>query len=138
MFNVFRVNHFAFDLRNPEVMEAFKKDPEAEMSAYYLSEDDRKPIREKNVPALLDAGINPNVLRSLCVAMGVPAVNVQPPRGSETAREEAQKQLIASSGQPDSQKALAELSLKQEQRKNKVKEIETELKLIDPAARARR
>ena len=139
MFNVYRVNHFAFDLRNSEVMDAFKKDSEAEMNAYFLSEEDRKPIREKNVQALLDAGVNPNVLRSLCVALGIPAVNPSPPRGSESQRlEQLQKELLAGSRQPQSPNQIAELSAEREHRAKRIKEIETELKLVDPAARARR
>lgn len=139
MLNVFRINHFAFDLRNSEVMDAFKKDPEAEMSAYFLSEEDKKPIREKNIQALMDAGINPNVMRSLCVAIGVPAVNVQPPRADEGLRlEKLQQELIASSKQGESQNAIAAVTSEQEERKKRIKEIETELKLVDPAARARR
>ena len=74
MINVFRVSHFAYDLRNPEVMEAFKKDSELELDRYYLTEEDRAPIRAKDLQPLLDAGVNSNVLRSLSQALDLPPI----------------------------------------------------------------
>ena len=74
MINVFRVSHFAYDLRNPEMMEAFDKDPEVEMDRYKLTEEDRAPIRAKDLQPLLDVGINANILRPICQAIGIPVI----------------------------------------------------------------
>ena len=138
MINVFRVNHFVYDMRNPEVMDAFKKDPEAEMDRYFLSEEDRAPIRSKNMQPLLDIGVNPNVLRSICQALGIPPINLSSRMSGTQRLEELQKQLMANSGQPRDQVASPELSPEDAAKKKRVKEIETELKLADPMSRIRR
>lgn len=138
MLNVFRVNHFVYDMRNPEMMDAFKKDPEGEMDRYHLNEDDKKPIREKNMQPLLDAGINPNVLRSLCQALGIPPINLSPRMSGSQRLEDLQKQLVASSGRPSAQGTAPEMTPEEAQKRKRVKEIEAELKLSDPMARARR
>lgn len=120
------------------MMEAFKKDPEGEMDRYYLSEEDKKPIREKNMQPLLDNGINPNILRSLCQALGIPPINLSPRMSGSQRLEDLQKQLVASSGQPQARGSAPELTPEEVLKKKRVKEIETELKLSDPMARVRR
>jgi len=115
MINAYRISHLAYDLRNLEVMEAFKKDAEGEMDRYYLSEEDRVPIRAKDPQPLLAAGVSPNVLRSLYQAMGLPPTN--PPGGSRSLRGQD-----ANTEQPTPEEA---------HRRKRVKEIQEELRLVD-------
>lgn len=74
MINVFRMSHFAWELKNPEMMEAFGKDPEGEMDRFKLTEEDRAPIRAKDLQPLLDMGVNSGILRPLCQAIGIPPI----------------------------------------------------------------
>lgn len=138
MINIFRVNHLVYDLRNQEVMEAFMRDPESEMDRYYLSEEDKTPLRTKNLQPLLDAGVNPNVLRPLCQALGIPPINLSTRISGSQQREQLQRFLVANSGMPESRIPNPELTPEEEQKRKRIKEIEDRLKLVDPFARFQR
>jgi hypothetical protein len=109
------------------------------MNRYYLSEEDKAPIRAKDMQPLLAVGLGANVLRTICQAIDIPPINLSPRMGGSQRLEELQRQLIASSGRPQSQEQKAEQLTPDEIHKRKrVKEIEAELKLADPMARIRR
>ena len=78
MINTFRIAHFAWELKKPEVMEAFKNDPEGAMDRYWLAEEDRAPIRAKDLQPILDVGVNSGILRPLCQAIGIPPIVLAP------------------------------------------------------------
>lgn len=115
MINVFRISHFAWELRTPEVREAFKQDPEGEMTRHHLSEEDREPIRTKNMQIFLDLGINSNILGTLCQALDLPRIILAP----RAAR------------RPIFDTDLAELTPEELEWREKVEKIQTELKLMD-------
>jgi protocatechuate 4,5-dioxygenase alpha chain len=53
-----RLNRLCASLCNPENREAFKRDEEAYMARYGLSDEEKELIRERDFQALVEAGTN--------------------------------------------------------------------------------
>jgi hypothetical protein len=60
-----------FELREPELRDAFKVDPEPLFDRFHISEPARRAVRERDVAALAPL-VNPYLLRYYCGYIGMP------------------------------------------------------------------
>ena len=70
MLDLYKVGKLMYELRGPERLAEWKRDPEAMMTRYGLAEEDKAAIRGKNGKAYYDAGIHPLLLGAGSRAMG--------------------------------------------------------------------
>lgn len=71
MLNVYKVGKLMYVLKTPDGIAEWKKDPEAMMDRFGLSEEDRGPIRDKVARPFYDAGLHAHLLGSGSRAMGL-------------------------------------------------------------------
>ena len=81
MLDIYKVGKLMYDIKKPDGMAEWKRDPEAMMTKYGLSEEDKNTLRGKVGMPYYEAGIHPHLLGSGCRFMGLepvarnPAVN---------------------------------------------------------------
>ncbi len=96
--NTYRIGRLLFELKKPEVLEEFKKDPHAMMEKFKLSEEDKQFIIDKNPRPLFDAGIHPQLISQSSRTIGMnpigrdPSVRQAPPLQKGSEDEEASRQ----------------------------------------------
>lgn len=81
--SAYQVGKLMFDLKKQEKLETFKKDPEAMMQAYGLSEEEKTFIRTKKSQPFFDAGIHPLLLGQGVRTLGLDPIMRMSLRASE-------------------------------------------------------
>ena len=71
MLDLYKVGKLMYDLRNPERVAEWKRDPEAMMTKYGLPEEDKAVIRGKIAKPYFEAGMHPILLGTGARAMGL-------------------------------------------------------------------
>lgn len=71
MLNTYNVGKLMYILKTPPGIAEWKKDPEAMMDRFGLTEEDRGPIRDKVARPFYDAGLHAHLLGSGSRAMGL-------------------------------------------------------------------
>lgn len=95
--STYRIGRLLFELKKPEVLEEFKKDPDAMMAKFKLSAEDRQYIIDKNPRPLFDAGIHPQLISQSSRTIGMnpigrdPSVRPAPPLQKGNEEEEAKR-----------------------------------------------
>ncbi|MSQ32159.1 MAG: hypothetical protein EXR59_02835 [Dehalococcoidia bacterium] len=76
--NTYRIGRLLFELKKPEVLEEFKKDPHSMMEKFKLSEEDKQYIIDKNPRPLFDAGIHPQLISQSGRTIGMNPIGRDP------------------------------------------------------------
>ena len=74
--NLYGVGRLFYEIRNPELQQKYRENPEAVWDKYGLDAEDRQIIRDKNTKAYFDAGLHPILLIGGARALGMPAITL--------------------------------------------------------------
>jgi hypothetical protein len=71
--SILAVNRIALDLEHRMgLIDEYRSDPQSVLDRYRLSSEEREAVVRLDAQYLLDAGVNPIVIRNLLVILGIP------------------------------------------------------------------
>ena len=85
--DTYRIGRFLFELKKPDVLAEYRKDPEAMMNKYKLSQEEKSYITSKDPRAIFDAGIHPQLISQSSRTIGMDPITKYRPRAQSVSPE---------------------------------------------------